>query len=99
MNEFSLEVEIKVDIITGQGRVLFVGSGLYSFITAFRSNYLLQPLQGEFPVIMKDESGTKWNIFGEAVSGPKKGEILLPAKGYLALDWALLDIFGNAIFY
>ncbi len=98
LKEFTPEVEVKIKIIAGLGQVQFVGSGSYSFITAFRSNLLFRPLQNDFPAILEDESGTQWDIFGEAVNGPKKGEILIPAKGYMALDWAWSDIFSDAIF-
>ncbi len=33
------------------------------------------------PVIMEDTEGNRWNIFGEAVSGPRKNTVLVPIRG------------------
>lgn len=55
----------------------------------------LQPVPGEFPVIMKDDEGSKWNVFGEAVSGPRKGVELNPVPSYNAYWFAWADFYGQ----
>ncbi|PHN04622.1 DUF3179 domain-containing protein [Flavilitoribacter nigricans] len=36
-------------------------------------NLTFTPVQDALPVIMTDQEGNRWNIFGEAVSGPRQG--------------------------
>ena len=73
----------------GSRRMLYlVGSEELRYIAAFRTSYVLNPIEGSFPVIMEDETGTRWNLFGEAVSGPRMGEVLEKPDSYVALDWA-----------
>lgn len=36
----------------------------------------LQALQGELPILMTDQEGNRWDVFGEALSGPRKGSQL-----------------------
>jgi len=48
----------------------------------------MEAVEGQFPVIMKDEQGTLWNLFGEAVSGTRGGEKLQAPLAYTAADWA-----------
>ena len=45
-------------------------------------------VDGELPVIMVDNEGTKWDIFGNAVSGPRVGEKLTPARSFTAYWFA-----------
>ncbi|MDA1120686.1 MAG: DUF3179 domain-containing protein [Bacteroidetes bacterium] len=35
------------------------------------------------PTILIDTEGTTWDIFGEAVSGPRKGQHLIPTKSFM----------------
>lgn len=40
------------------------------------------PVEGEFPIIKKDATGTFWNVFGEAMNGE---QVLLSALSALCL--------------
>jgi hypothetical protein len=40
------------------------------------------------PVILEDNEGNKWNIFGEAVSGPRKGQKLKSTTSYMGYWFA-----------
>jgi hypothetical protein len=55
----------------------------------------MSPVQQSFPVIMKDNNGSHWNIFGEAVDGPRKGEKLQIPTAYSALFWAWEGVFED----
>ncbi len=46
------------------------------------------PIKDELPVIMMDNGGTKWNIFGEAVAGPRVGSRLTATKSFIAYWFA-----------
>lgn len=48
----------------------------------------------DLPVLMEDNEGNKWNIFGEAVSGPRKGTQLEAVPSYNAYWFAWADFFG-----
>ncbi len=43
----------------------------------------MRPVQNSFPIIMEDSTGSKWNIFGEAISGPNEGKKLKKANSYI----------------
>ena len=45
-------------------------------------------LLNSFPEIMADNKGNRYNIFGEAVSGPDKGEILGSPTSFIAYWFA-----------
>ncbi|GJM27366.1 MAG: hypothetical protein DHS20C17_00010 [Cyclobacteriaceae bacterium] len=40
-------------------------------------------VQNALPVVMEDNEGNQWNIFGEAVSGPRMGQKLPPATSFI----------------
>lgn len=77
------------------GSVVVVGSSDQQYVTSFRASYSMQPVDGEFPIIMRDESGTSWNIFGEAVDGEHIGEQLESPVYYSASAWAWEALFEN----
>lgn len=80
-------------------QVLVIGSAEHYFMVAFHKKHEMTPVQNEFPVIMKDNSGTRWNIFGEAVSGPGQGRQLSSPDAYMALGWAWKDLFDRIEVY
>jgi hypothetical protein len=47
----------------------------------------------------QDDSGTIWNMKGEAISGPFQGEILVPIAGYSAYWFAATSFFINARYF
>ena len=77
------------------GKVVIVGSSDQQYVTAFQTNYNMEPVQGEFPVILRDENGTSWNVFGEAVDGVRTGEQLESPVYYTASGWAWESLFGE----
>ena len=50
-------------------------------------------------MILEDETGSEWNIFGEAVSGPRMGEKLESPDHYVALDWAWELLFEDVKYF
>ncbi len=54
------------------------------------------PVQNQLPVIMKDDEGTLWDIFGFAVEGPRAGTQLPQAESYIAYWFAWTAFFPNA---
>jgi len=54
------------------------------------------PVQDQLPVVMQDDSGTKWDIFGFAVEGPRKGTQLRQAPSYIAYWFAWAAFYPDA---
>lgn len=58
--------------------IVVVGSQEAGFMVAFSALYQgtlldFRPVQGEGAVVLEDQEATRWNVFGLAVSGPRKG--------------------------
>ncbi len=77
-----------------QGSSLIVcGNKDLHFYTAFLKNKTSElvsynAIQNEFPLIMKDDKGNKYDVFGKIVDGPEKGGNLKPANAYHARTFA-----------
>jgi hypothetical protein len=50
----------------------------------------------DLPIIMVDNEGNKWDVFGEAVAGPRKGAKLNTIPSYNAYWFAWADFFANS---
>lgn len=47
-------------------------------------------LQNAFPAVMVDNEGSEWDLFGDALTGPRAGQSLPPMNSYIAywIAWA-----------
>ena len=90
---FPGEITLHLSTVNPGGAVVVAGSSYYHYMLAFRTTYMMEPVEGLFPIIMRDESGTLWNIFGEGVEGSHDGEKLEVPLSYTAADWAWRDLF------
>ena len=91
------KVTVIIDEFQGRNIVL-AGSETDNFIVSFLQKYdgeelALSAVQNELPVIMEDDNGNKWDIFGFAVEGPEMGKRLTPTQGLMGY-W-----FSFATFY
>ncbi len=89
----------------GSNDLLIVGDADRNFIVSFidpnstGENLEFRPVQNGGEVILEDNEGNRWNIFGEAVSGPRMGNKLTPTHSYMGywFSWAAIfpspDIF------
>lgn len=72
-----------------------VGSESKNFMVAYGTKLLdgtilkLTAVQDELPIVMKDTEGNKWDVFGEAVSGPRAGTKLRQLKQTMGYWFAL----------
>jgi len=55
----------------------------------------LSAVQNEFPVVMSDADGNKYNIFGEITEGPKQGSKLKPVTSMIAYWFAWAAFYPN----
>ena len=92
---FSDEIELYSTITQPGGHVVVAGSSDHHFVVAYQTSYNMLPVEGEFPIIMRDETGSSWNIFGEAVDGERTGEQLNSPDYYTASSWAWESLFAN----
>lgn len=82
--------------------VIIVGSRAFNFAMAFLKestfgSISVVPVQNHLPVIMEDQFGNQYNIFGEIISGPNQGQKLKVYIGYTAYWFAWGAIWPNAI--
>lgn len=86
--------------------VIIAGSQNFDFITAFKANLaselrLFEAVQSDFPIIMEDQFGNGYDIFGTIIYGPEAGQQLEAVNcgfGYSFLftsSFPGIDIFGQ----
>jgi hypothetical protein len=86
-------------------KIVAAGGSEYNFLVSFHRDLVdgsiltFDPIQGQLPILMSDGEGNEWNVFGEAVSGPRKGQKLQPTNSYNGYWFAVADMFPNACFY
>ena len=81
---------------------LIVGNS--DFIVSFQldsstSELVFEFVEGEGEVILVDDQGTKWNIFGEAISGPQIGERLKPSRSLMAYWFSIPAFYTTQIYF
>ncbi|MCP4312615.1 MAG: DUF3179 domain-containing protein [Bacteroidetes bacterium] len=99
LDMFPGEISLHTTSVRPEGKVIVAGSTIHRYMVAYLTNYLMVAVEGRFPVIMKDETGTLWNIFGEAVSGERGGEQLKSPVAYTAADWAWDELLVNVKYF
>lgn len=96
---FDEEISLHSTTVRPGGRVVVAGSKRDHFMVAYLTGYTMEAVPGMFPVIMKDETGSYWNIFGEAVGGERGGETLQMPVSYSAADWAWASQFEKVKYF
>lgn len=102
MDMFDNQIKIYSPSFYGK-QLLVVGQKEKNFIVAFELSNSpgknISPVIDQFPVIMQDEIGNKYDVFGVVVTGPDKGAQLNPAQGYRAKGFAWTFIFNPVKLY
>lgn len=102
INSFSSEVSIE-NVSFGGEEFVVVGSSAKNFAAAYKrklddgTTLEFTFTQGELPLVMMDNEGTKWNIFGEGIDGPRAGESLLQARTFISYWFAWAAFYPNAL--
>ncbi|MDZ7807261.1 MAG: DUF3179 domain-containing (seleno)protein [Gracilimonas sp.] len=104
IENFDTTIQIIHEPFNGQELVVAGSAGLnftVSFYNEVSNNTSLrfEPVQDELPIIMQDNEGNKWNIFGEAVSGPRQGFKLTPTTSYNGYWFAFADFYPGSCIY
>lgn len=97
-----IEIQANVTIVHddfADKKLVVAGSKASNFIVAFErvlsdgTELQFEVIDKRLPVLMKDNEGNEWDIFGRAVEGLRKGEQLIPTNSYMGF-W-----FSFAAFY
>ena len=96
IKSFSDDITLQ-ELLLGNKKTLLIGSKKQYFFTTFivPNGLTFQLANSNFPPVLIDNEGTKWNAFGYAFEGLKKGQQLASAKSYVASWWAWKDFFKN----
>lgn len=99
VNGFDSNIELINDEFEGE-KVLIAGSSLFRLVVSYKRELgdgtilEFKASQAGLPVMASDQEGNIWNIWGEAISGPRKGETLILLDGYNAYWFAWADFFN-----
>ena len=100
LDTFSGGVEV-VNEKVGSMDVIAVGSASQNFAVVFNreledcTTLDFTAVQNRLPVVMVDNEGTEWDVFGNAVSGPRSGDSLQKTNSYIAYWFAWTAFFSN----
>jgi len=97
------EVVVLEDEINGQ-KVVLAGNVGDSYIVSFKTNINNVELNftssdDGLPIIMTDNEGNKWDIFGYAVEGPRQGQRLSPTVSGMGYWFAFATFFPGIAIY
>ena len=81
----------------------YVVAGNANFMMSFGLKGDQESLQfsyiyNETEVVLEDNEGNKWNIFGEAVSGPRAGETLKTGKAFMGYWFSFPSFYTTEIY-
>jgi hypothetical protein len=83
----------------GSQRLVVAGNASDNFVVSYFNDFsdgaslVFTPVQDQYPVIMSDQEGNSWDVFGNAVAGPRTGARLTHARSFMGY-W-----FSFAAFY
>ena len=87
-SEFEDGVIVKQETVRGREFVI-AGSSEDNFIVSYYSDpgdgtdLEFKGIQDNYPIVMTDQECNEWDLFGRAVSGPRKGTQLKPSGGFM----------------
>ena len=99
INDFPEENTVIYDNFYGVN-IVVIGNSKKNFAVSFeniladRTQLVFAPVEDKGDIIMKDNEGNEWNIFGEAVSGPRIGEHLRATNSFIGY-WFAFGTFHN----
>jgi hypothetical protein len=108
--DFSSGVQVYEETLNEKS-IIISGSKQNNFIVSFYTTLddgtklEFEPVHGSLPVIMSDNEGNRWDIFGYAVSGPRVGSQLQPTRSLMSywFAWAafypLTRLYGHVYEY
>lgn len=102
INHFPAAMTVFEDTIDGM-EVVVAGSSEKNFAVSFlmdgNAPASFTALQDQLPVILEDNEGNKWDVFGKAVSGPRAGDQLTPTTSFTAYWFAWTAFYPGSDIY
>lgn len=103
INDMGEGINLIEDSFEGKNHVV-VGSSELNIAASFErtidgTHLNFEPVQDELPVVMQDQEGNRWDIFGYAVEGPRQGKRLTPTLSYTGYWFAWADFFPGLKIY
>lgn len=101
ISSFSGDVEV-INEVVGDMQVVVTGSSSLNFGVVYNRQLEdctvldFQPVQGRLPVVMSDNEGNEWDVFGVAVSGERTGQQLQKTNSYISYWYAWTGFFPGA---
>ena len=103
----STKLKIVYDEFQGNSLAI-IGSSAHDFIVAFNrilegESLNFKVVQDSLPIIMQDDEGSYWNIFGQATDGPNQGKQLEFPSSFIGywFSWGTfypgLEIYDNTL--
>jgi hypothetical protein len=100
INNFASNVEV-INEMVGDMNVVAAGSSNQNFGVVYNRELEdctvleFEAVQNELPVVMRDNEGNKWDVFGTAVSGARTGQQLQKTNSYIAYWFAWTAFFPH----
>ncbi|MCH7506865.1 MAG: DUF3179 domain-containing protein [Proteobacteria bacterium] len=104
ITNFSTNIEV-INETVGNMQVVVAGSGGYNFGVVFNRELEdctvldFEAVQDKLPVVMRDNEGNDWDVFGTAVSGARTGQQLQKTNSYISYWYAWTAFFPGAEIY
>ena len=104
INDFGEQITVINDQV-GQENIIVVGSTKHDVAASFEATLEdgtqlnFEAVQDSLPVVMKDQEGNRWDLFGYAVEGPRQGERLTPTLSYTGYWFGWADFFPDINIY
>lgn len=95
------KVRVVNDAVNG-GAIVVAGAERYGFMAAYGrempdgSVLEFAEIPTILPIVMEDQEGSRWDIFGYAVSGPRKGQRLPVVSSYIGYWFAIGGMYPGA---
>ena len=86
-------------------KLLIIGDTRRNFVNSFYQtlpdNTLLEfsAIQDALPAVLEDGEGNRWDIFGEAISGPRAGQRLTPTTSFIGYWFSWGTFYPNAVIF
>ena len=104
LSGFGNEVSVIHEQLEG-GDVVVVGNAQDNFVVSYLndrgdgSTFSFTAVQNEYPVVMSDEEGNRWDALGTVVSGPRKGMRLEHAGSFMGYWFSFAAFYPELTIY